>query len=68
MKTMTASEMFDFHFARLMHMGKKGIVAESVQRGFTAEQAAAYMVKNWNKTLLARKLADEITRLEIRGY
>ncbi len=52
-----------------MKMTKKAITAEMLKRGFLATQAGAdYKCRTWKKEMLARDLADRITRMEVRGY
>lgn len=53
---------FEVEFARLSTMSKKAIVEEGVERGFFngTPSNVAYMMRNYSKILLSRKVADKI--------
>lgn len=64
---MNASEIFDRYLNNLMEMKKSEIVSEGITWGFWAESSRTDRMK-WTKRLLARELADRLTRKEVRGY
>lgn len=53
---------FEIEFARLSTMSKKAIIEEGVEKGFfnSTPSNVAYMMRNYSKILLSRKVADKI--------
>ena len=60
---------FEQYFENLMSMKKAKIIDEGITWGVWAntESNKAALMK-WEKTLLARYLADRLVRLQNRGY
>lgn len=61
-------ELFDKNYQRLIGMRKAAIIEEGVKRDVWSNTSVDYLLKHWNKILLARHLADRIERKELRGY
>ena len=61
--------MFETYYNNLMTMKKIEIIKEGITWGFFANyESTINSLMKWNKTVLARKVADRMVRLETRRY
>ena len=61
--------MFETYYNNLMGMKKIDIIKEGITWFFFANyESTINSLMKWNKTVLARKVADQMVRLETRGY